>query len=420
MARDAVSQASPTGRSVSSCEDESLVGLQNRDIICLSTHFWDERWFRKQEFMSRFAKANRVLYVEPSFSMARGPEEHLAEVATNRFFVPQLERREENVHLLKPPRGLPKWSDPRVERLNYRWYGRVVGNAAERLGLRDAILWVYRPAFLAGLDAIPHERLVFDLVDDLAAYGSDDGASGGHHAERLVTALVQRADLLVVTAKTLLERYGSQARAVAQVANGFDGDLFAADRPHEVPATLAGLPRPILGFIGTLFHFLDFELMEEVARAHRDKSIVLVGPVEANAEDAVTRLKRLPNVHHLGRQPQSTMPAYIAGFDVCLNPFRRSRVADSVNPLKVYEYLAAGKPVVSTAMEALRRENAGRVVAFADGPAEFCEQIDRCLTPGVLAAAEDRRGAALPYSWERLFEQLDDACEAALPSARAG
>src|SRR4051812_3208712 len=147
--------------------------LNGRDIICLSTHFWDERWFRKQEFMSRFARANRVLFVEPSFSMVRGPEGHLAEVATNRLLVPQLERREQNVHLLKPPRGLPKWSDPRVERLNYRWYGRVVGRAAERLGFRDPILWVYRPAFLAGIDSIPHERLVFDLVDDLAAYGGD-------------------------------------------------------------------------------------------------------------------------------------------------------------------------------------------------------------------------------------------------------
>jgi glycosyltransferase involved in cell wall biosynthesis len=387
--------------------------VNGRDIICLSTHFWDERWFRKQEFMSRFAETNRVLFVEPSFSMARSPEGHLGDVATNRFLLSRIERREENLHLLKPPRGLPRWSVPRVERLNYQWYGRIVGRAAERLGFRDAILWVYRPAFLAGLDAIPHERLVFDLVDDLAAYGSDDGATG-QSVEGLVTGLVRRADLLVVTAKTLLERYGPEARAVAHVANGFDGRLFAPDRAHEPPPALVDLPRPILGFIGTLFNFLDFDLMEDVANVHRAKSMVLVGPIEENAEESVARLLQLPNVHYLGRQPQSTMPAYVQSFDVCLNPFRRSRVADSVNPLKVYEYLAAGKPVVSTPMEALRLEDAGRMVAFADGSAEFCEQIDRCLMPDVQAASQARRTAALPYSWERLFERLDGACDSAL------
>jgi glycosyltransferase involved in cell wall biosynthesis len=394
------------------------MSLSGRDIICLSTHYWDERWFRKQEFMSRFARTNRVLFVEPSFSMARPPEEHLAEVATNRVLLPRLERRTGSLHLLKPPRGLPRWSDPRVERLTYRWYGRVVGRAADRLGFRDPILWVYRPSFLHGLDAIPHSRLVFDLVDDLSAYGGDDPAFE-RQMEAHVSTLVRRADLLVVTAKTLLDRYGPSARATAHIANGFDGELFAPGREYVTPANLDGVPGPILGFIGTLFGFLDFELMEHVARVHHDKSMVLVGPAEANAQDALDRLTQLPNVFHLGRQPKETMPAYISSFDVCLNPFKRGRVADSVNPLKVYEYLAAGKPVVSTPMESLRREDAGAMVAFAEDAAEFSDQVARCLEPEAAMAEEERRVAAAPYSWERLFERLDDACGKTLTTLRS-
>ena len=387
--------------------------ISGRDIICISTHYWDERWFRKQEFMSRFARDNRVLFVEPSFSMVRPPEEFLAGIATNRHLRPTLERREHGVHLLKPPRGLPRWSNPRIERLTYRWYGRVIARAAEGLGFHDPILWVYRPAAAHALDLIPHAQLVFDLVDDLSAYGGDDNPLAGH-VEELVTELVRRSDLLVVTAKTLEERYGPQARASVQVPNGFDGELFAEGREHEVPAGLDGIPRPILGFVGTLFPFLDFELMESLARAHGDKSMVLVGPVEAGAQQAVDRLAALPNVFSLGRQPQASMPGFIGEFDVCLNPFRRSRVADSVNPLKVYEYLAAGKPVVSTPMEALRREDAGRFVAFADGPAEWSDEIARCLTPEVQQRSAERREAALAYSWEKLFERLEAGCEEAL------
>jgi glycosyltransferase involved in cell wall biosynthesis len=389
--------------------------LRDRDIVCLSTHYWDERRFRKQEFMARFAESNRVLFVEPSFSMARRPDPHLREFASNRVLRAESESRGPNLHILKPPRALPKWTNPAVERLTYSWHGAVVGREVRRLGFRDPILWVYRPGYRHGLRSIPHSQLVFDLVDDLSAYGGGDDPN----VEAGVTELVRRADLLVVTAVTLAERYRALARRVEHIANGFDADRFAPEAVGRLPAELEGIPRPILGFIGTLFPFLDFELLEEVAARHPDRSLVLVGPVEAGSTEAVERLARRPNVHHVGPQPQDAIPAFVAAFDVCLNVFKRSRVSDSVNPLKVYEYLAAGRPVVSSPMEALRREDAGRLVAFADGADEFSAQIERCLAEDGPEAAARRRAAVEPYSWERLFERLSDACETALATPRA-
>jgi glycosyltransferase involved in cell wall biosynthesis len=388
------------------------MALTGRDIICVSTHYWDERRFRKQEFMSRFAQANRVLFVEPSFSMARPPEAHLREVATNRYLLSRCESRSEHLHLLKPPRGLPKWSDPRVERLNYRWFGKVVERAARRLGFQDAILWIYRPSYYHALGAIPHRWLVFDLVDDLSAYG------GGHwdHVEYEIQRLVEASDLLVVTAKTLLDRYGSSATRAVQISNGFDAELFSPERVGvQTPTSLSGVPRPVLGFIGTLFSFIDFDLLEHVARVHHDKSLVLVGPVEASVEQDVARLRELPNVVHIGAQPQAEIPAYVRAFDVCLNPFRRGRVADSVSPLKVYEYLAMGQPVVSTPMKALQMEDVARAVAFADSANEFCDQIDRSLDDDVRKATQARRRAVAAYSWDGLFDRLDAVCAEALP-----
>jgi glycosyltransferase involved in cell wall biosynthesis len=381
------------------------------DIICFSTHYWDERRFRKQEFMSRFARENRVMFVEPSISMVRGSQVHLQEFATNRYLLSRLEVREEHLHLLKPPRALPKWTDPRVERLNYRWFGTVVERAAKRLGFRDPVLWTYRPSYYHALKAISHRRLVFDLVNNLSAYG------GGHweHVEYQIQKLVETSDLLVVTAKTLLERYGSSAKRIVQVSNGFDAGLFSPERVGtNVPPALDGIPRPMLGFIGTLFSFLDFELLEQVARVHHDKSLVLVGPVEASVKQAVARLRELPNVVHIGGQPQAEIPAYVGAFDVCLNPFLRGRVADSVSPLKVYEYLAMGRPVVSTPMKALQMEDVARAVVFADDANEFCERISRCLDEETQSVTQARREAVAPYSWDGLFERLDAACAEAL------
>jgi glycosyltransferase involved in cell wall biosynthesis len=391
------------------------VGLAGRDIVCLSNHYWDERWFRKQEFMSRLARNNRVLYVEPSYSMVRQPEAHLEEVATNRALRSRLERRGDGLYLLKPPRALPKWTHPTMHRLTYDWYGRVVARAVRKLGFRDPILWVFRESWEYGIGRIPHHGLIFDLIDDLAAYGGDDDPYAAA-VERCVRGLAARSDLMVVTAKTLLDRYGPLARRIEHVPNGFDADRFSPARVDgRRPGTLAEIPRPIVGFIGTLFGFLDFELLEGLARTRPDWSLVLVGPIEANAAESVARLTRLENVTHIGSRPQAEIPEYVAAFDVCLNPFRRSRVADSVNPLKVYEYLAMGRPVVSTHMRALEMEDVGACVAFADGVDEWCERIDAALGEGPDAAAR-RLEAVAPYSWERLFRRVDRLAEIAVPN----
>jgi glycosyltransferase involved in cell wall biosynthesis len=119
-------------------------------------------------------------------------------------------------------------------------------------------------------------------------------------------------------------------------------------------------------------------------------------------------------VHHLPSKPQTEVPRYLASFDVCLNVFRQGRVTESINPLKVYEYLAMGRPVVSTPMSALRMESVGTAIAFAEDAEAFCRQIDRCLSPSVQEDSAARRAAAAPYSWDRLFDRLDTACHQAL------
>ena len=389
------------------------MGIAGRDIVCLSTQYWDETWFRKQQFLSRFARTNRVLYVEPSFSMVRKPEAHLLDrgIATNRPIHGTLEARSERLFLLKPPRGLPKWESSAHQPLDARLVRACGAWALQRLGFSDSILWVYAPAYFHSIDIIPHKQLVFDLVDDVAGYGGEDYPHRGY-AEDCVRGLVHRSDLFVVTALTLLERYGFLARHATHVANGFDATLLASAR--GLPPAMAGMSRPVLGFVGTLFAHLDFDILEEVARVHCDKSLVLVGPLESTARHALERLMRLPNVHYFGNQPRESIAGFISAFDVCLNPFVASRVTESVNPLKVYEYLALGRPVVSTRMRALELESVAGVIHFADDARQFCAQIDRCLSSQVRETSRLRRRAVTAYSWDALFARLEAACVEAL------
>jgi glycosyltransferase involved in cell wall biosynthesis len=389
-------------------------GLAGRDIVCLSTHYWDERRFRKQEFMARFAESNRVLFVEPSFSILRRPNAEKRSVATNSWLSPTLTNRGDRLHVLQPPRGLPNWTEPHFERLSYRRYGRIIARAAERLAFKDIVLWVYNPSYAHGLDIIPHGHLVFDLVDDLAAYQGSNAARAAH-VEGQVRDIIDRSDFVIVTAKTLLERYTPVARRIIHVPNGFDSQLFSTARPSKpAPASLGHIPRPILGFVGTIFTLLDFALLSDVARLHHDKSLVLVGPVEVTAARPLAQLAAQPNVFHVGPQPQATIPSFISEFDVCLNPFVTGPVADSVSPLKVYEYLAMGRPVVSVPMKSLQMEDAGRMVVFGDGAHEFSEQINLCLTDELQSAAPARTDLAAKYSWDRLFATVSSTCKEVL------
>jgi len=387
--------------------------MRRRDIVCLSTQYWEDAWFRKQHFMSRLvARGHRVLYVQPSFSMVRRPTHpHLAH---NRRLRPRVEQIGDGLFVFFPPRFLPKVTNPWVSTLNYHWFGGLIAREAARLGFRDACLWIYWPQYVTALGRIPHSTLVFDLVDDLARY--DDRPHRSKFIARCVARLVAQADLTIVTSPTLVEKVRDRARQWVLVPNGFDERLFSGE-PRPIPPELEEIPRPIVGFVGTLFGFLDYDLLASAARAMPAASFVFVGRVYGEiAQHGVERLRALPNTYFVGSKAQSEIPSYVSRFDVCINPFKVDDVSRAVSPLKVYEYLACGKPVVSTPMEGLASEDAGRFVRFASAD-QFVSALRETLAlldgSGVEAA---RAQAAQAFSWTNRFAALEPHLSSVLGS----
>ncbi len=147
----------------------------SKQIVCISTHYWDDAWFRKQQFMSRFVKNGyKVAYIEPTFSIVRKPDEFKKKYQTNRPFKVVVEKRDENLFILKPPRGIPFLSRPKVSRLTYMYFSLKLKYALKKLGFRDYILWVYRPEYAPGIKYFDNGKLVVGIVDDLAAYKQDE------------------------------------------------------------------------------------------------------------------------------------------------------------------------------------------------------------------------------------------------------
>lgn len=374
---------------------------QAKSIICISTHFWHDYWFRKQHFMSRFAeKGYRVLYVQPTHSMVR--KYRKPELSKNRNILPSIERLNRNIILFNPPKLLPKPMIPTSSIISHTYISWLIGKTARRLNMSNAILWVYRPEYASGLKFIPHNRLVFDLADDLASY-KESAKRRSRYVANCISKIAFLADQMIVTSPTLQKLYQNKTKRCALISNGFDEKLFDG-QPKPIPKDLAQIPKPVAGFVGTLFSYLDYQLLYQVARSLPEVSFVFVGPVESNGKDGVALVNNLSNTYFLGPKNKESIPDYVSNFTVCLNPFKEDNVSKAVSPLKVYEYLATGRPVISTPMEGLAKETAGKWVHFVR-PDSFKNKLEALITNNN-NINYDQIEAAREFSWTSQFNNL--------------
>ena len=244
------------------------------------------------------------------------------------------------------------------------------------------------------------------------------GLDLGQPAGRAVLLrLLERADVVIVSAERLLETKSRHNPNVHLVTHGVDVEHFRrACRPETaVPAELAALPRPVVGFFGLVADWVDLELLRGVAAARPEWSLVLLGKVDTDAG----RLAALPNVHLLGRKSYESLPGYCKGFDVAVLPFAINELTLAANPLKLREYLAAGLPVVATPIPEVER--LGELVRTGRDAPEFVARIEELLAAG-------RRGPDLEISrrmdvesWDEKVRRLGEIVAAAgrRPKARA-
>jgi glycosyltransferase involved in cell wall biosynthesis len=380
--------------------------VAGRDIVCVGFAEWDtELWTNQHHLMSRLAeRGDRVLFVESLGlrrpTLAGRDLRRLARRAATGLRGP---RRRDGVHVLAPL-VLPLHDVAAARTLNARLLPALVGRAARRLGMRSPVLWGYVPQAEILLDSLRPHRVVYHCVDDIAAQDGVDAASF-RAAERRFAA---RADLVLASAPSLAARMRTLSPHVLDAPNVADTALFSrALAAGPVDPALAALPSPRLVFTGAIAaKKLDLALLRDLARARRDWTIALVGPVGlGDPHTDVTDLAAEPNVALLGSRPHGDLPAVLRGTDVALIPYRRSPLTDSIFPMKVYEYLAAGCPVVATPLPALRGEPA---VVTAPDAGSFVAAVQRALAEPLERAAQ-RADHAAAHSWEARIAEIDRA-----------
>jgi glycosyltransferase involved in cell wall biosynthesis len=374
--------------------------VSGRDVVVISSVDWGPLWQSHQELASRLAAAgNRVVYVENTGVRAPGVTDARRVVKRLRHWVATARSggiREVSARLyVCSPLIAPPFGSRARRALNRRLFLPVVARALTRLGVRDPAVITYLPtdtaADLLEMLRTPSSVAVYYCVADFSVLTP--------HRDEVVRTereLIESVDLVFAMCPELERHCARWSSEVHLFPPGVDLAKFSI---RAAPADLG--PGPVIGYVGGLHRFVDMDLLVAMATARPDWAWVFVGPLQRDCGE----LEALPNVRLLGPRPHAELPSLVAGFDACLIPYALSDDTKTVSPTKVNEYLAMGKPVVSTDLPALRELGPHEGVLVAEpNPTAFLAAIERALASStdMVAAARRRRHAVLSDSTSRL------------------
>lgn len=370
--------------------------LRGRDMLCFS-HDWNGDPLSKTHLMRLLARDNRVLWVNsigyrtPTASrrdITRAMKKLLAAAAP-------MKEPEPNIFVLNPL-VVPAYGKPWVRDFNRSFLRLQVQRAMRKLKFERPINWVFNPAASVIAGSLEEETLIYYCVDEYTAFSGVSGKS----LAMMERELLAKSEIVFVSSERLYQSKHRYNPRTALVRHGVDWSHFrtALDTETLVPEELSRLPGPVIGYFGLIADdWVDLELVAHIAREMPHASIVMLGKIAMD----VSALRQFPNVHLLGRRPYQTLPAYCRGFDVAMIPFPVNEVTLNANPLKLREYLAAGLPVVSTAIPEVEVLDSCRI---AQNKEEFVRHLGAALLePGPSAARSD---AVRDQSWEARLAEI--------------
>ncbi|RME45236.1 MAG: hypothetical protein D6791_11240, partial [Chloroflexi bacterium] len=293
--------------------------MKNQTIVCVSPTAWSGLWKNRQQIMSRLARHNRVIFIEPGWNFERS---YRAELRQNwrYFWVVRAIPAGDQLTLVSSPPTLPYFASklprallqrtaPLTMQVNAWLMRRHLRRVLDTLGVDDFILWLYEPRYGPLVGRLGEKLACYYVYDEVADYAGNQKIRA--LIQRSDEALCRTADVVFASSSVQYQRRAAWNQRTYYVPNGVDFEHFrrALAPATPVPADVASLPRPVIGFVGRLSYFIDFDLLREVAFAYPDGSLVLVGPDDSGGRTAV--LRDVPNVHLLGRRDLDELPGYL-------------------------------------------------------------------------------------------------------------
>jgi hypothetical protein len=373
--------------------------LDDCGIVYFGNDWYAENRTSSHHIAVRLARRAPVLYVDSPGMRAPGASGRDLKRAVRKLFAAF--KRPTRVgdglwHCTVPQ--LPFRRLPGVDAFN-RAFGRwAVRRALRRVGIGRRISWFVLPHPGVHAGRLDEDMVVYYCIDDYAAH---PGVDATLIAER-DDALSRRADLLFVAPPALLDAKRALNPRTIFSPHGVDADLFAQAQSADtaLPRIAETLPRPIVGYIGSIHEWIDLPLIEWLAAQRPQWSFLLVG----HPHVAVDGLRALPNVHLVGPQPYASLPAWSKAFDAAIIPYRLNRQVANANPLKLREYLAAGKAVVSVRNPEI--EKFSPWVRLVDGREAFLAALDAAVADNASDTVAARMAAVADQTWDARVEAV--------------
>lgn len=376
-----------------------------RKIVCLSTSPFDPIPTRKQQVMTRLQDAE-ILYFDPPVSYLAPLKDPAARPQLSAW-KQQGRRVRDNITVYSLPPVLPLFNRFRViNRWNQRWQARFIRKKMRQHGFDRPMLWCYSPTACDITAHLPHSSLIYDCVDRHSAY---QGQINPQVVDQMERELAGQVDQVFCTAEGLYQTLVQYNAQTVMIPNGGNVALFSTvhterEQLLKKPNELDDCSGPILGFVGALQECIDYPLIERAAREQPDWTIVLIGAPKPGAD--LEGLKQCKNVRFLGLKPYQQLPEYMARFSACLNVFRSGDLARDVSPLKFYEYLATGLPIVSTPQPLQVREYAGGIY-LAERAEDFVPACRRAIAEQDPQKVEQRLTWGRETSWDSRVAQME-------------
>ena len=404
----AAGDAAPRVQTMKRKAGTGMGALKGRDIVCFSND-WDGDPLSKMHAMKILARENRVLWVNSignrrPTATARDARRMLKKLSGA---IQGLQQKHPNIWVLTPL-AIPFYGSELVRAANGALLKAQIQYAMQQLRFEDVISWSFLPSSAPVSGTLGESLVVYHCVDEFSAF-SDAPAEEIRELER---RLLLKSDVVICSSEKLRADKARVNPNAHLVQHGVDLEHFAkAFNPKTaIPDDLKGAPGPIIGFWGLIADWVDLQLIRHVADAFSGGTVVLVG----NSTTDMKPLDGARNIRVLGRKPYADLPRYARAFDVALMPFKVNELTLAANPLKVREYLAAGLPVVSTAIPEVERLGVCRIGKDADGVVrEIAAAIAAGPGPSEVRAAQMRS-----EGWEARVEDMQEIVCAALSSRK--
>lgn len=374
------------------------------DILTFPPDYWNGPRHNRHYFCEELSKENRVLFVSPP------------------IYVVDLLRRNLRSKLHKSGskyinKNLLTYTPSKILFTNYRFLKlnelmreiRIsrIKSLMEKMDIKKPVLLIWHPKYMDMLGNFDEALLVYYVYDQYTGYiGGDPTKPDEKEIE-----LLKRADIVFTLTKGLYEDKKNWAREIYHLPNAVDYDLFSSSRDPltKVPEDIASIPKPILGYIGTINEKVDVPLLDYISTVRKDWSIVLVGRENYSIQEARKGFEALiakKNVYWLGPKPYDSIPAYIKGLDICMMCYVINNWTFYGDPSKMHEYLASGKPTIATGLPAIKEYN--HVIDIPDSKEGWVKTIEKGLKESDLSMPEKRINIAKENSYSSRIKFATD------------